>query len=228
MKIALAQFNYHIGNFSQNTEKIINAINNAKNQNVDLIIFSELSVCGYPPHDLLEYKDFIDKTTEAVQAIAKSCHGIAAIVGAPNINPNPKGKNLYNSAFFLNEGKIQSIHHKTLLPTYDIFDEYRYFEPNDTFNLVEYKGKKIALTICEDLWDKQPVDNPFAKDMLYPLSPMERLIEQNPDLIINIAASPFSYRQIETRRKILSNNAKDYNLPLIYMNQIERSNRADI
>lgn len=220
MKIALAQLNYHIGNFAQNTEKIINAINDAKSQGVDLIVFSELSVCGYPPHDLLEYENFLNKTDEAIQIIAKACNGIAAIVGAPSINPNPKGKKLYNSAYFLNEGDIQSIHHKTLLPTYDIFDEYRYFEPNDTFNVVEYRGEKIALTICEDLWDKQPVDNPFAKDMLYPISPMEHLIEQQPDLIINIAASPFSYRQIEIRRQILAKNATHYNLPLIYVNQI--------
>ena len=175
MKIALAQLNYHIGNFEVNSDKIIEAINKAKSEQADLVVFSELAICGYPPKDLLEREDFIDKTLKAIEQVATHCVNIAAVMGGPSINPHSKGKKLYNSAFFMCDGKVQSIHNKTLLPTYDIFDEYRYFEPNTEYNLVEYKGKKIAITICEDLWEKQAVDNNFAKEELYTTSPMEKL-----------------------------------------------------
>jgi len=220
MKIVLAQLNYHIGNFEANSDKIIEAIRKAKSKQADLIVFSELAICGYPPKDLLERKDFIEKTLNAIDLVASHCVDIAAVMGGPSINPHSKGKNLYNSAFFLCDGKVQSVHNKTLLPTYDIFDEYRYFEPNTEFNLVEYKGKKIALTICEDLWEKQPVDNNFAKEELYTISPMEKLSALKPDFVVNIAASPFSHNQKNIRAEILQSVSKNYQLPLIYVNQI--------
>ncbi|WP_372641042.1 NAD+ synthase [Ancylomarina sp.] len=220
MKIVLAQLNYHIGNFELNSNKIIEAINKAKSKQADLVVFSELAICGYPPKDLLERKDFIEKTLNAIDLVASHCVDIAAVMGGPSINPHSKGKNLYNSAFFMCDGKVQSIHNKTLLPTYDIFDEYRYFEPNTEFNLVEYKGKKIALTICEDLWEKQPVDNNFAKEELYTISPMEKLSQLKPDFVVNIAASPFSHNHEKIRTEILQSVSKTYQLPLIYVNQI--------
>ncbi|PXX96166.1 NAD+ synthase [Marinifilum breve] len=220
MKIALAQLNYHIGNFESNTEKIISAIEKSKKENVDLVVFSELAICGYPPKDLLERKDFIERTQDALQKVAEACTDIAAVVGGPSINPNTKGKNLYNSAFFISNGKVESIHNKTLLPNYDIFDEYRYFEPNTEFSLVQYKGQKIAITVCEDLWEKQPTDNNFAKSELYTISPMEELNKLNPDFVVNIAASPFSYNQKDLRTNILKSNTERYNLPIIYVNQI--------
>lgn len=220
MKIALAQLNYHIGNFESNTEKIISAIEKSKKENVDLVVFSELAICGYPPKDLLERKDFIERTQDALQKVAEACTDIASVVGGPSINPHIKGKNLYNSAFFISNGKIESIHNKTLLPNYDIFDEYRYFEPNTEFSLVEYKGKKIAITVCEDLWEKQPTDNNFAKSELYTISPMEELNKLNPDFVVNIAASPFSYNQQDLRTNILKSNIERYHLPIIYVNQI--------
>ncbi|MBE9469445.1 MAG: NAD+ synthase [Bacteroidetes bacterium] len=220
MKIALAQLNYHIGNFEANVSKITNSINKAKDDNVDLIIFSELSVCGYPPHDLLEQEDFINNCDKAVNKIASECKGIAAIVGAPSVNKKDKGKNLFNSAFFLSEGKIQDIFNKSLLPTYDIFDEYRYFEPNADFKIITYKGKKIAVTICEDLWDKQPTNNLFAKNQLYINSPMEELSKLNPDFVVNISASPFSFNQSELRKDILIDKAKSFNTPIFYVNQV--------
>ncbi|HSH20486.1 MAG TPA: nitrilase-related carbon-nitrogen hydrolase, partial [Draconibacterium sp.] len=129
MKVALAQLNYTIGDFEGNSAKIIANIEKAKNERADMVIFSELSVTGYYPHDLLEKKEFIQKAENAVLNIAAHCNGIAAIIGAPRINENARGKQLFNSAFFLNEGKIKYIQNKTLLPTYDIFDEYRHFEP---------------------------------------------------------------------------------------------------
>jgi len=213
MKIALAQLNYFIGDFKGNIDKIISSIKKAKNQGADLVIFSELSVSGYPAQDFLEFDDFIIKCDNAVKSIAKECDGIAAVIGSPSFNKNNKGKRLLNSAFFLADGKILSIANKALMPNYDIFDEYRYFEPAKDFNIIKFKDKKIALTICEDLWAED--DRP-----LYPLNPMEELIKQNPDFIINIAASPFSYNQAKKRKEILVKNSKKYHLPLFYVNHV--------
>jgi NAD+ synthase (glutamine-hydrolysing) len=220
MKIALSQNNYHIANFTDNCTKIIESIEKGKKEGADIIVFSELAVCGYPPLDLLELKDFYDKCTESVNRIALSCDSIAAIVGCPSINPSPQGKKLFNSAFFLYQGKIQKIINKTLLPNYDVFDEYRYFEPNRIFEIVEFKGTRIAITICEDLWDDQPTDNPFGKTKLYTLSPMDELAEQKPDFIINIAASPFSYNKEKIKKSIFTQKASFYKLPLFYVNQV--------
>lgn len=220
MKVALAQLNYTIGDFEGNTKKIVQSIEKAKREGADLVVFSELSVTGYYPQDLLERKEFILKTDKAVWEIASKCHGIAAIVGAPRINENDRGKQLYNAAFFLNEGKIQYIQNKTLLPTYDIFDEYRHFEPNREFALVEFRGEKIALTICEDLWDEQPAANEFGKNKLYKASPMEELSKLRPDFVVNISASPFSYNQEGWRKNVLVNKARNYKVPILYINQV--------
>jgi NAD+ synthase (glutamine-hydrolysing) len=220
MKIALAQINYIIGNFEYNFRKIADAIERAKIHEVDLVVFSELCVCGYPPYDLLEQKSFVEKCLHWTEKIAELCHGVAAIVGGPSINLHPQGKSLYNTAFFLADGKIQSKHDKALLPTYDIFDEYRYFESGTEFSIVSYKEEKIAITICEDLWDDPPVDTPFGRNRLYTVSPMEKLSAQNPDLVINIAASPFSYTKNQVKQEIFSAQALKYKLPLFYINQV--------
>ncbi|HAM98030.1 MAG TPA: NAD+ synthase [Marinilabiliales bacterium] len=219
MKIALAQLNYHVGNFDLNNQKMAEALVQAEKQGAELVIFSELSVCGYPPHDMLEQHDFIIRCNETVKQLAARCINVAAIVGVPTINPASKGKKLFNSACLLANGQIMAIRNKTLLPTYDIFDEYRYFEPNETFELLEWKGEKIALTICEDLWDKQPSAYISAKGALYKRSPMSGLAKLNPDYIINIAASPYSYNQGKVRIQVLKENAERYQLPVIYVNQ---------
>ncbi len=220
MKIALAQLNYHVANFELNTKKIIDAIENAKEQNADIVVFSELAVCGYPPYDFLERKEFVESCEKAVSEITGCCNGIAAVVGGPSINPEAKGKNLFNSAYFLADGVIKDVIHKTLLPNYDVFDEYRYFEPNSRFDVIEYKGKKIAVTVCEDLWDEQPVANSFARSKLYAKSPMEELMTLSPDFVLNIAASPFSYSQVEIRREIVQKKADKYSVPIVYVNQV--------
>jgi NAD+ synthase (glutamine-hydrolysing) len=219
MRISIAQLNYHIGNFEKNRELICNSIRRAKSEGSDLVIFSELSVPGYPPLDLLDRIDFVNKCDETVQLIADECRGITAIVGSPTINRKSEGKKLYNSALALSEGKVVFTANKALLPTYDIFDEYRYFEPERSFTVFNFKGKKIALTICEDLWDEQPFDNNFEKSRLYTISPMDELEKQNPDLIINISASPFSYSRTETRDAIFTNKARKHGLPVIAVNQ---------
>ncbi|WP_316817168.1 NAD+ synthase [Pedobacter nyackensis] len=213
MKIALAQLNYHIGNFEYNTNKIIENIELAKAKGADLVVFAELAICGYPPRDFLEFDEFIELCEDAAHKIAVHCHGIACIVGLPVKNDVLAGKDLYNAAYFIEDGSFKRVVKKALLPNYDVFDEYRYFEPAKNFECVDFKGIKIAVTICEDLWNIN--NNP-----LYISSPMDELTRQKPKLMINIAASPFSYTHDEERVVVLSNNAKRYNLPLLYVNQV--------
>ncbi len=213
MRIALAQLNFIIGDFDLNTAKITETIEKCRLQNADLVVFAELSVCGYPPRDFLEFDDFVEKSYKAVDEIAAHCTGIAAIVGAPSHNPDIKGKDLFNSAWLLADGKVQAMAHKALLPTYDIFDENRYFEPNRTFECIDYKGVKIALTICEDIWN-------LVDDPLYVSTPMDILSDQDPDIMINISASPFNYNQEKERIKVLKANTLQYKIPLVYVNQV--------
>lgn len=220
MKVALAQLNFHIANFEANSQKMIRSIHQAILDKVDLIIFSELSVSGYPPQDLLEQEDFIRNTEKTIEKIAHHCNGIAAVIGAPILNESKHGKKLFNAALFIENQKISFIQKKTHLPTYDVFDEYRYFEQNKSFGIVEYKNHKIALSICEDLWDNQPIENSFAKNTLYTISPIEELQKYKPDFLINIAASPFSYLQKENRLNILKENASQHQIPILYVNQV--------
>lgn len=211
MKIALGQINVIIGDFEGNSAKIIEVISKAKNQGADLVVFPELSICGYPPQDFLEFEHFIQSGWESILHIAQHCEGIAAIVGAPIPNPNLAGKNLFNAALLLSEGEVIAQAHKALLPNYDVFDEYRYFEPATSFACINFKNKKIALSICEDIWD---IDD----DPLYTLSPMKELLKENPDFAINISASPFSYAQSKKRQNVISFWAKKGNIPLFYVN----------
>ena len=183
MKIALAQLNYHIGNLAYNYEKIANAIAQARKNEAEIIVFSELSVCGYPPMDMLEYSSFIEECNSYVGKIADLCTDIACVIGSPMVNTKA-GKALFNSALFLYEGKILAQVNKSLLPDYDVFDEYRYFEANEQFSLLDFKGKKIAITICEDIWD--------SDYKLYHTKPVESLTALQPDIFINISASPSS------------------------------------
>lgn len=213
MKIALAQLNYHIGNFQTNEEKIIKAIHEAKKEKASLVVFAELAICGYPPRDFLEFNDFIECCLRSIKNIAKQCIGIAAIIGGPSFNETTKGKALYNTAFFLKDGKIESKHYKQLLPTYDVFDEYRYFEPGNEVKCIQLGGERIALSICEDLWN---IDG----KTLYQSSPMDMLIKEQPDFMINIAASPFSLTQVDDRSEVLQWNTKKYQLPVFYLNHI--------
>ncbi|MEJ7768818.1 MAG: NAD+ synthase [Chitinophagaceae bacterium] len=213
MKIALAQQNYHIGNFESNTEKIIQAINDAKQAGADLVIFSELCICGYPPRDFVEFNDFINKCYESVELIKVHADTIGVIIGVPQRNLSSQGKDLFNAALLLYEKKEQGVAYKTLLPTYDVFDEYRYFEPATDWKVIEFKGKRIALTICEDLWNIG--DNP-----LYLACPMDELSKQRPDLMINISASPFDYDHDDDRKEVVRANVLKYKLPMFYCNAV--------
>lgn len=213
MKIFLAQQNYHIGNFEENAKKIIEGINLAKTQDADLVVFSELCICGYPPRDFLEFNDFINKCYETIEIIKQHADEVGVLIGSPSRNPVRDGKDLFNAAFLLHEKEVKAEVHKTLLPNYDVFDEYRYFEPAFEWNVVEFKGKKIAITICEDIWNLG--DNP-----LYRVTPMEELIKQQPDLMINISASPYNYAADVVRRSIMRAHVRKYNLPMLYCNAV--------
>lgn len=212
MKIALAQLNYHIGNFEGNLSKMIKAIEQAKQHEADLICFSELATCGYPPRDFLDFEDFIELAEKTVQELAQKAIGIGIIVGSPTKNPEIEGKDLYNSAYFLEDGQVRAVRHKALLPTYDVFDEYRYFEPAKTFETITFKGKKIALTICEDIW------NVGNENPLYTTCPMDHLTLEQPDFMVNISASPFNYNNPESRRHVVLSNVDRYGIPMFYVN----------
>jgi NAD+ synthase (glutamine-hydrolysing) len=213
MKIALAQQNYHIGNFELNTRKILEGIDRAATAGADLVVFSELCICGYPPRDFLEFNDFINKCDEAIEQIKPKTNNIGVVVGCPVRNPGKEGKDLFNAALLIYKNQVHGVAYKTLLPTYDVFDEYRYFEPAWSWNVIEFCGEKIALTICEDLWNLS--DNP-----LYRAAPMEQLIKQKPDVMINISASPFDYDHDDDRKEVLRANVQRYNIPLVYCNTV--------
>jgi len=209
----MAQQNYHIGNFEYNREKIISAIKEAKKQGADLVVFSELAVCGYPPRDFLEFEDFINSCYQSIELIRAHADTLGVIVGCPERNPARDGKDLFNAAWFLYQGEIKGMAQKTCLPTYDVFDEYRYFEPAYDWKVIEFRGKKIALTICEDIWNLG--DNP-----LYRICPMDELIKQGPDLMINISASPFDYDHDRDRKGVIRANVLKYKLPMVYCNAV--------
>jgi NAD+ synthase (glutamine-hydrolysing) len=213
MKIVISQLNYLIGDIDGNTSKILEEISKARKVNADLIIFSELAVCGYPPKDLLDYPSFIDRCELAVKQIGENSSNIGVIFGAPSWNNLDRGKKLYNSAYFFENQKLLKRIDKTLLPTYDVFDEYRYFEPNKIFECISFRGEKLAVTICEDLWN---IDD----QKMYKLIPMDVLQNENPTIMINLSGSPYSYNHVEKRRNRMQQNAKKYSLPLFYVNQV--------
>lgn len=192
---------------------MIAGIEAARKKNADLVVFSELCICGYPPRDFLEFEDFIKQSEDSIASLKAYSKEMGILVGAPARNSRPQGKDLFNAAWLLYEGRLQQVVHKTCLPTYDVFDEYRYFEPAFDWQVMHFKGKKLAVTICEDIWN-------LGDDLLYRICPMDRLMEQKPDVMINLSASPFDYDQQEKREAVIKANAKKYGLPLYYCNTV--------
>ena len=213
MNIFLAQQNYHIGNFQLNTEKIIYGINRAKEAGADLVMFPELAICGYPPRDFLEFKDFVHQCYASIEIIKQHADTIGVLLGSPAWNPKVEGKDVFNAAFFLYEREIKAEIHKTLLPTYDVFDENRYFEPAFEWRCIDFKGKILAVTICEDIWNLG--DNP-----LYRVTPMEVLRRERPDMMLNISASPYNYAADVVRRSIMEAHTCKYQVPMFYCNTV--------
>src|SRR5690606_20372631 len=160
------------------------------------------------------FRDFIRHAEGVIDALKAASQGIGIVVGSPTVNPVVEGKDLYNSVYLLFDGEVLHAQHKTLLPTYDIFDEYRYFEPATEHKTVMFKGKRLALTICEDLW------NLGNENPLYTVCPMDRMMDQRPDVMINVSASPFDYDHAADRLEVLRANVKRYNLPLFYSNVV--------
>ncbi|NSW44811.1 MAG: NAD+ synthase [Bacteroidales bacterium] len=219
MKITLCQLNYIVGDIEGNAQKIIEHIEQAKSENSDLVVFSELAICGYPPYDLLFNSSFVQKSIDAIEAIAQHCQNITAIVGGIETN-HGDGKNLFNAAFVLQNGKIAYTYHKALLPTYDVFDEARYFEPAYKPLFFNLKNKNIAITICEDLWTTETDTQPSPGKPKYQYNILQTNKALNVDLMVNIAASPYSIFQHSYRYDVLTRAHHFLECPIIYVNQV--------
>jgi len=216
MKIAIAQINPIIGDFKHNFEKIKSFLDKAKDLSCDLAIFSELVITGYPPRDLLERKDFINANLDCFNRLVESVQGIGVICGFVDKNSDDEGNPLYNSAALFEDGKILHKVNKRLLPAYDVYDERRYFEPGTECNAYSYKGHRIGIAICEDAWN----DKDIFKKRIYHLDPVDLLIRDGADLLINISASPFYVGKRGYKWNILGSIAQKYGISLIYANQV--------
>lgn len=215
MKIALAQTNPIVGAFDYNLKKVQKSIENGKKLGCDLIVFPEFTLIGYPPKDLLEKEDFINNNLKSLDRFIKETSGIAVICGFIEKNPNHPAKPLYNAAIFFENGKILLKTYKILLPSYDVFDEARYFAPGEQAKWVEWREKKIGITVCEDIWN----DKDFFHQQ-YKIDPVAQLAEAKIDILINISASPYHMHKPELRRKIFTHLANKYNFPIVYVNQV--------
>jgi len=216
MKIALAQINTTVGDISGNRDRAIRAMEQAKSSGADLVVFPELCLTGYPPRDLLGLHGFVDANFEALKQIASRTDGIGAIVGFLDRNRKIEGRDFHNSAALLSEGTIQAVIHKTLLPTYDVFDEDRYFEPAASIQLVPFRGRTLGISICEDAWNAED----FHPRRLYTSNPVREQVEQGADLLINISASPFEMTKLKTRYGMLRNHVLKLGVPLVYVNLV--------
>jgi NAD+ synthetase len=216
MKIAIAQINPVIGDFKHNSGRIKYYANKARALSCDLVVFSELVVSGYPPRDLLEKDDFVNTNISYLNNLVSSISGIGVICGFVDKNPGDEGNRLYNSAVLFENGKILHKVNKRLLPTYDVFDERRYFEPGMEVVCFPYKERRIGLTICEDVWN----DKDIIKKRIYHLDPVSLMIKDGADLIVNISASPFHVGKREFRLGMLGSIAKKYDVPLVFANQV--------
>ena len=216
MKIALAQINPTVGDFTGNARKIIDYSRRAQDSGAHLVLFPELSVCGYPPRDLVERASFVDHNRETAEQIARETKGIAVICGLVTPAQAEAGKSVMNSAALLQDGKIAFIQSKMLLPTYDVFDEMRNFAPAKTQSLISLGGKQIALTICEDAWN----DKNFWDRRLYAFDPIEALLKSGGEIVLNISSSPFWVGKRELRRDMLASIAKHHKVPVALVNQV--------
>ena len=215
MKIALAQFNPVVGDIAGNTGRIAETIARAADCGADLVVFGELSVVGYPPRDLLRKERFVTDSVSAVESLAAQCTETAALVGFVRPTPDAEGRPLQNAAALLAGGAIRQVHVKSLLPTYDVFDETRYFQPGPPGECIELGGTKIGLTICEDLWDASALGRE-----LYGQDPIAWLTEQGAEIVINMAASPFATGKASLREDLFVRQAKRCGAPIVYVNQV--------
>ncbi|MDP9269272.1 MAG: NAD+ synthase [Acidobacteriota bacterium] len=216
MKIALGQINTTVGDFRGNAEKIIEYSRRAAADGAGLILFPELSICGYPPRDLLEKPAFLQRNGESAAKIAAATRGIAVICGAVTPARQEAGKRVMNSALLLRDGKVDFVQSKMLLPTYDVFDELRHFAPAEKQELLPFCGKQMALTVCEDAWN----DKHFWPHRLYRVDPVEQLVKAGGNFVLNISASPWHTGKRETRCRMLRAIATEYHTPVALVNQV--------
>jgi NAD+ synthase (glutamine-hydrolysing) len=216
VKIALGQINPTVGDFSGNAQKIIEFSRRAQSASAGLILFPELSVCGYPPRDLVERPSFIAKNRETVDRIAAETNGIAVICGLVTPAQAETGKSVMNSAALLRDGRLAFLQSKMLLPTYDVFDEMRNFAPARSQELFDFCGNRMALTICEDAWN----DKDFWNKRLYVTDPIEALLRSGGNFVLNISASPFWLGKRELRTNMLATIARNDRVPVVMVNQV--------
>ncbi|MCJ8501683.1 NAD+ synthase [Desulfatitalea alkaliphila] len=216
MKIAVIQINPLISDFKGQFERIVDACGQAAAAGADLAVFPELALCGYPPRDLLEQQIFVDANQRCLDRLVQTVRGIGVVCGLVTRNTSEAGKPLFNSAVLFEEGRVLHQVHKQLLPSYDVFDEQRYFEPGPSSRPVAYKGQRIGLTICEDAWN----DKDVFRRRLYALDPVEQLAADGMDLLINIAASPFARGKRAFREGLLAKMARKHKVPVVFANQV--------
>jgi len=216
MRIALAQINPVVGDIEANAEKICDYTQQARSQGAALVIFPELALVGYPPKDLLVKPSFVERNLRVLEELASRTQGIVSLVGCVQRNLLPRGRALHNSVAVLAEGRVASVHHKSLLPTYDVFDELRYFEPGSMKALARIDGRRVGISVCEDLWTVQDV----VGRVLYHYDPIAELAKEGAELFINAAASPFAIGKARMRSELVSAHARRFGLPLIYVNQV--------
>jgi len=215
MKIALAQINPIVGDSRGNVRKVADAISAARSAKAAVVIFPELSVCGYPPRDLLRRAEFVRDGTAAVEQVARLCEDIAAVIGFVRPNPSPQGRPLQNCAAYLAAGRVQHVHVKSLLPTYDVFDESRYFEPGGSASRLECDGLGLGLTICEDLWDRQALGRELYRD-----DPVAELTRLGVGAIVNMSASPYQMGKATVKESLFARQASRAGVPILYVNQV--------
>lgn len=216
MKVAMAQINTTVGDVRGNRDRVLTCLEQAREMGADLTVFPELCLTGYPPRDLLGLHGFVDTNIQALHEIASRVDRVAAVVGFVDRNKAGFGKEFHNAAAYLAAGKIQAIIHKTLLPTYDVFDEDRYFERARENRIVLFRGRKIGISICEDSWN----DEDFWPKRLYHTDPIRDQVEQGAELLINISASPFEMDKLDLRYRMLLSHVRKHRVPLLYVNLV--------
>ncbi|WP_415716334.1 NAD+ synthase [Maridesulfovibrio sp.] len=217
MKIALLQLNLTVGDLEGNIELILDGVHKAAKRGARLCITSELALTGYPPRDLLLNADFVTRCREAVSEISRRMpEGVALLAGGVDLNHEGVGNPLRNAAWLIERGAVPNVFYKWLLPTYDVFDEQRYFEPAENVNFFEYDGLKIGVTICEDVWN----DQENCSGHRYGSNPIPEIMKMNPDVLVNLSASPFNIGKQQEREKLLGDIASKYRVPIFYANQV--------
>jgi NAD+ synthase (glutamine-hydrolysing) len=216
MKIALAQINTVVGDVTGNCGQVLSSMEKAKSLGADLVVFPELCLTGYPPRDLLGLHGFVESNCRALETIAAHTDQVGVVVGFVDRNVKKEGRAFFNSAAFIADGRVQAIIHKTLLPTYDVFDEDRYFEPSDGVQIVHFGGRKLGISICEDAWNSED----FWPKPLYTTDPVRLQVEKGADLLINISASPYELEKPRFRYKMLLDHVRKLSTPFIYVNLV--------